>query len=1333
MGVYNSRDLLKDEEPQLAVTNPLLPSDEKDVDQQTAEAFGELEGYEDAPEFASKEAFRMEAEKDTMAGLLQSYLASGDDYYSEADLLAMPEDQRYKVLVEERDRRNKEAMIQEYVGSEPELQNTTIELGAGRTVDTVINKEKHDEAYLRTLDFNTLTDILYNERRDIVNKYTEDSDKSNEFVLTAVPKAIAPYVRVTGKGNGFVVVKPLAEIEDKVQENVLQQLREIKSEEVSDGKGAELKVYTPTKREESQAFVASVLQSVGMYDDSPSGRRKALQYATRFTGTRDTLGLADFALVGSVFGVEESIDEIKRLNNSEDATYGDYVAPSAVLGLSAVEAIPYIGLGAKYFKKGMKALPNSAGSKQVVDEAAEEVNTVVDNAVSADAARADRAKKKLNIFRAKGATDEVIEQQQIAAAQTAKDNPEIGEDIIKAYEAEHLPEGQTISKTVKVTLDDGTEVDRLVIDYEKVRSVSETRLNDIDLPDEVLDAAGFGPEGYRNPLLNPDKYDAVISIVAETKKLNPEAFKNADNTIEGLFDALVQDELLLTPEYHEVLSKYGLSLDDVVRLSIGSVHKAAKVMRKHRTISDIMEGRKLTAAEKSQKELDEAARNLGAFASGVRRLENITRGAVVSAFATAARNLQTTLIEFPIEGMTVAFDTVLHSVGKGKSVKQAFVDSRSATSNAFKMYGRMFSDPLEMKDYVAFMYKYGGKDGARMINRFYDQISEIQKATGRGLPREQQIARLMKDHEMSKAEATKLADNILSGKLDEKVGKVSDEMFSAVEDLVSVLNAPNRFQEHISRHTFMLQRIEQLVKKEYDADLFELMNTGRIGDLWNDTLPRPEGARKFAELMADATDYALRRTFAAPPKTTFFNQTLNVLNRPTKGSLPKRIAGDVTKFGARTVLLFPRFLFTSLEYMGALTPYELAKFSGRVSGRGVRKVAEKAKLVEDLDTKFVNLDVDDTEAIGRSMAGTTTLLTLYTAAYAGGITRDGKINIPFTDVQLDPMAMYPVAQLAWMANSAKVFIHEGRAAWNDWFNPNEFIKTFSGSNIKGNTGLGSMIDSWITFAAGEAKIGKTEQLVESIGEFTANVVTRPLQPYQMFLDAQRVEGTRSTTLKQYSSDPVMNDMGESFSQGFSRKLKERGFVSLEEEKNSENKNYPLSPDGKSYNYPAYKLALGLSVLDKYPVHKEYFLQYDLTDYDFTSKTGIDTVDNEINGILKDNMPSIAYSMAKYEVQLRNDGYDDTAVRRKIRARTMQLVGNIKSLVNQKATRAIGADDIPKVDALLALRNFTSDQQKSMIDDFEKVTGRPPNLNDTSDLRAILRIGRDSGFTKNLLK
>ena len=123
------------------------------------------------------------------------------------------------------------------------------------TLDEYLSKlEPEDASYQREqltqLPENEMLDIIYDEDRDSVDKYMDPESepaKQREFVLKNVPRAIAPYVRVVAKGAGFVVVKPLAEIEPVIAEGISKTIKEHRNREVS--KGAELKPRELSLRE----------------------------------------------------------------------------------------------------------------------------------------------------------------------------------------------------------------------------------------------------------------------------------------------------------------------------------------------------------------------------------------------------------------------------------------------------------------------------------------------------------------------------------------------------------------------------------------------------------------------------------------------------------------------------------------------------------------------------------------------------------------------------------------------------------------------------------------------------------------------------------------------------------------------------------------------------------------------------------------------------------------------------------------------------------------------------------------------------------------------------
>jgi len=140
-------------------------------------------------------------------------------------------------------------------------------------------------------------------------------------------------------------------------------------------------------------------------------------------------------------------------------------------------------------------------------------------------------------------------------------------------------------------------------------------------------------------------------------------------------------------------------------------------------------------------------------------------------------------------------------------------------------------------------YLLGQKEFKDLSSRFYDQVNEVMAYTGRG------------------------------------EGGISDKVFEPIEDFVQFLNGPNRLQEFVTRRAYFRTDLSMMVKREYGIDLEEALQNGKIRDLINDAPSvKPEGARPFAELMSEATDKALQKTYAAAPDFAPFKYALRTLN-----------------------------------------------------------------------------------------------------------------------------------------------------------------------------------------------------------------------------------------------------------------------------------------------------------------------------------------------------------------------------------------------------------------------------------------------------------------------
>jgi len=1184
---------------------------------------------------------------------------------------------------------------------------------------------KYEEEYLRSLKPNRLIDILYEEDRDLVTKYqdpTSQQAEDNEFVVSSVPRAIAPYVRVVAKGAGYAVIKPLKEVEPVIAEGVQKALRERQTEEVSEG--AEISARELTTRERHEAGIANLLEKTGVASSTYSARQMARSFVgdANADSVLGSIGAADISPLGAYYAIDEAADDIAAANR-RNADAIDYVAPGIVMGLSALEAFPLTKGLAKAGKrvvrgKGIGALNET----KTIDD----IRFDVDSREAAYAS--EQATKKYNIDRTIKVTEEVQVAQKKAAREVASKNQDIMDELITAYEKTHFAGEPAISKVVK---------GKKVIDYEKVRSVGVSRMTDLDLPEGEVSTLGFGADGYRMPFLAPDKLDPLIATIADLKAANPNLFEVVDegtNGFERLFRASVEGDLLASPELAEALSKYGLSMDDFVLQVAGSGHEAGKALQKHKQIVEAMRAKK-TPEQIAEEKLNETMKGMSTGGKIVRRVENIIRGSMVSTIATAARNFEGFLVRAPMEGLTNLFTNAIHASATGEFLP--FIKS-NPFKNSMQTYGEMFKDRQGIQEYTDFILN--RPEYAKMYERFYNQVNEVQTGLGRGEAREKQIEAFMKAEKESAKKSKKKFDKVQARENAEKLadetmsaGKMTDYTLTKMEDFVHFLNGPNRMQEFLVRRTAFMDKLGQLTKREYGLDLVDTINSGKMGDLLNDNARLVgDNKRSFKELVADATESSLDVTYANAPKFGAFKWALEGLNATP---------------GSTLALPFPRFMFKAAEYMYETTLGLPTAMTRRIFGLG------------EAGGKFVTAQgkaTYNTEMAARGMAGWSAIGATYMAAEAGLITDDNKVRIPGTNKKIDVTPQFPLAQLVYLGNGMKKMMSSEKDFF-EWFDGREFVKLFSGTNFRTNTGLGEFIDDMFEMASNESKIEKKEKLAEAIGKFFADITTRVAQPYQQVIDLERGLGFRDKTIRSYESDPTMTMFGVgeeglgSFGRGFQEKLQTRGYTTqeggltakigeamgmgmTEDDRYAPVKEYATKPGGKEREFPLIKFALGLNIMEQGTEEQQFFKKYGFNDWDFSSKTGVGTVDNTMNETLSGLLPSLAQSMMNLELRYESKGKSDTFIKQEIAARIKQASNNIKSKIIKQGIKSRGADDPAYVQELFKLRTYSAEAQRIIVTRFTEANdGIPPDLSNTSDLRDLNKIGTRGRYKKNLFE
>ncbi len=189
-----------------------------------------------------------------------------------------------------------------------------------------------------------------------------------------------------------------------------------------------------------------------------------------------------------------------------------------------------------------------------------------------------------------------------------------------------------------------------------------------------------------------------------------------------------------------------------------------------------------------------AEREAGDLRKDVMRVENIRRGGLVSQIATAERNLTSGGIRVPMEALGNVMDHAIYTAqNKGMSEGVGQIFSGDNWKGSFSNWKYAFSRPDVAKGYTDLILEQ--PELAKQFDAMFNNINEIQKLTGRGS------------------------------------GTKVDNMLSLAEDVVDTLNTPNRWQEYLIRRGQFFGELERLTKREYNIDLIDAINDGKLKDI----------------------------------------------------------------------------------------------------------------------------------------------------------------------------------------------------------------------------------------------------------------------------------------------------------------------------------------------------------------------------------------------------------------------------------------------------------------------------------------------------------------------
>lgn len=914
-------------------------------------------------------------------------------------------------------------------------------------------------------------------------------------------------------------------------------------------------------------------------------------------------------------------------------------------------------------------VPGASAAMRPVRKLFKEAKQTAKLKAKGEKARAKLLDRKMNINKAKEATAEEIAAKTTRAEQVAAENVDLKNELILGFEEQT---GKTISTVV-----DGVRVvdDELArkagretaeeIDFKDTRSQTAKALGISDVEaDDAAKLAGVG-DTLTTPILKPEKLNGLVAAAADLKTKYPTAFDNDKTVIDNLLDLTINKELIAGDELIDILNKYNVSFEDYILTVVGSGSEAGKVLNK---LSQIKRARPLNEMQDLQRAATQARQ--GNIRNNIMRLEGIRRGGLVSQLATAARNLQSAGIRSPMDSLGNVMDTALYNMGEAKGVGgKAAAGAKSLISkenwkDSFANMKYMFGPEsrLDAKDYVDFILN--RPELAKQFDLMFNQLNELQQATGRG-------------------QATT------------KLGKGVDNVLSELEDGVSVLNSANRWQEYLVRRGAFLGELERLVKREYKIDLIDTLNDGKIKDLLNDsTTVRPEGARSFNELVADATNNALDVTYAKQPDIGVFREATSF----------------ITRNGLTVVMPFPRFMFNSMELMG--------NYAGGAS------IPLTKKLMGQIP-KGTKLSAKDRQRISRNLVGIGAVGAAYMARTSDDAPADYKEISVGDGAVMDTTPQFPLRQMLYLGEATKR-IKDG--TFDDFFNAREFFETFLGTNIR--TGVGNSIVDEVVQLAGDSDLTRDEAAARRVGRALGNYLSTWAVPFAQIIDSERALGMRGEEYKDVAKDPTL-EFGSTFEKEIKRPFDARGFTTSPAEEAALPARERLFQEKSSRVSSALKVGLGLTLRTQDSEEGEYIKRLGLTEFELGSTSKVPSIRRFENAQLRDIIPGIVAAAQAYEEQSR-DTYkgspelqDEMTEQEFVNSRIKPLITTqIKAAKKQLSDgKTVMADAPAYIEAMTAYRRLPSDIRKNAASEFLLREGRPADGASVEDLFALAEYGK----------
>lgn len=1039
-------------------------------------------------------------------------------------------------------------------------------------------------------------------------------------------------------------VKRLQPVPDSaLQSGALEQTERMTRVERLD---AERPEYTDEDYENIAASMGDIIaeESKSMTGMDPVSRAIMTAAGSSGTGTKMLFGFADIMQNITAYTGDQIESFLKKAKEQKVGGYLYDLVDTAVAGGRSGKARDERELTNRIMNMAGVGLEFSETVPAIgsIMSTANLIKSTASDAADGIAAPTIKAKKKLETARrnsfesAELATLEAQEEARQTARKVATQNTDISEQLIIEFE-------ERTGKTVSVEVNG-----RKVLDPELAKQAGkETAIDSLgDEAAPIFRDLAVGDETIFQPLLKPEKFDGVVAIASDLKKRNPDTWNDKKSVIDNLFELTVSKELdgqaLL-----DDLNKYGLSFEDYILTVVGSGSEAGKMLNK---LSQIKRARPLT--EKLDADQKKLLESQGKIRKAAQRIEGIRRGGLVSQIATAARNLSSAGIRAPLEGLGNVMDTAMLK-GAGELV------SGQNWRDSFRHMGYMFSRPDVAKGYSDFILEQ--PEFSKQLDRMYNNINEIQKGMGRG------------------------------------EGGITDGVLTTMENAVDVLNTPNRWQEYLIRRGQFFAELQRQVRNEYDTDLIDLLQQGKLRDLINDaSTVKPEGKRSFINLVDDSVTKALDVTYAKQPDVDVFRETSNFIVR-----------NHLT-----VVAPFPRFMFNSMELMGQYA-----------AGASIPLTRKMASLVTLGKVGGGPLTAKDRQRISRNLQGMAAIGAAY--MYRTSDEAPAEYNqIGLDDkTQMDSTALYPLPQFMYLGEATKRLMD---GTFDDWFNSQEFVELFVGTNVR--TGVGNSILDEVTNIASGEDLTAGETAGRALGRPLGNYLATWLVPFAQMVEAERATGHRGTEYKDMASDPTL-DFQSTLMNELSRPFKQRGFgISAEEEAAAPSREF-LFAETKERVSPLSRVFLGLNLSTKDSEEGEYLRNLGFQDYLLGSRSKVPSIRRFENALLREYVPTVVDVAQKREKRLR-ELYKDKPETLKAEYTEEEFVNNnIKPFITEQINKIktkVSEGSITQGDdytrAMIAYRRLTPEYRKQASTDFVDRYGRIPDPLSTKDLQRLKVIG-----------